>query len=139
MAKERLKVQVWIHRRSASGIELLLLLLRPERGGFWQPVTGGVEEGEELGAAALREAREESGMEFRGPALPLGTDFRFEARGRRFHEFGFRVEADAAARVSLDGREHVDHRWVGPAEAKKLLHHASNVEMLEVLIKMLGN
>jgi 8-oxo-dGTP pyrophosphatase MutT (NUDIX family) len=113
--------------------------LRPERGGFWQPVTGGVEEGEELGEAALREAREESGLEFRGPAVALGADFRFEARGRSFHEFGYRVEAEAESRVRLDGREHVDHRWVGTEEAKKLLRHASNVEMLEVLIKMLEN
>ena len=50
------KVQVWIYRK-ASGtpsqgpVEVLILKLTPERGGFWQPVTGGVEEGEDIGRA----------------------------------------------------------------------------------------
>jgi lipoyl(octanoyl) transferase len=42
---------------------ILLLRRTPERGGFWQPVTGRIEPGEEAAAAAGRELREETGAE----------------------------------------------------------------------------
>ena len=50
-----------------DGNPLFLLLKRiPSRGGFWQPVTGGVNAGEDFTLAAKREVQEETGInEFR--------------------------------------------------------------------------
>ncbi len=49
---------------------VLMLRRSPARGGFWQPVTGRIEPGEEAGAAARRELREETGADVE--VLPLG-------------------------------------------------------------------
>jgi dATP pyrophosphohydrolase len=55
----RLPVQVEgiIFRRNGGVIEYLLLKRLPERNGFWQPVTGGMEEGETREEALRREIR----------------------------------------------------------------------------------
>jgi lipoyl(octanoyl) transferase len=49
---------------------ILLLRRSPERGGFWQQVTGRIEAGETPEAAARRELREETGAD--APVEPLG-------------------------------------------------------------------
>ena len=49
---------------------MLVLQRTPERGGFWQLVTGRVEPGESVEAAARRELLEETGLDL--PVAPLG-------------------------------------------------------------------
>jgi 8-oxo-dGTP pyrophosphatase MutT (NUDIX family) len=44
-------------------LEYLLLKRLPDRNGFWQPVTGGLEEGETRTEALCREIEEETGIE----------------------------------------------------------------------------
>jgi ADP-ribose pyrophosphatase YjhB (NUDIX family) len=55
----RQPVQVLVHpvRRTEEGWRYLLLHRIPRRGGFWQGVSGGVEWGEALAAAARRTPR----------------------------------------------------------------------------------
>jgi 8-oxo-dGTP pyrophosphatase MutT (NUDIX family) len=135
----RVKVQVWIFARDERGGYLFLLLkTRPERGLFWQPVTGGVEPAELIEDAALREAHEETGLDFRGIPWSLGHEFSFEAREMKFHEHAFAVEAVAARPVTLDTREHCEFKWVRAEEAMQLVKHASNVEVLKILVRKLG-
>ncbi len=54
----------------AADGRVLLLRRAPERGGFWQPVTGRIEPGEAPIEAARRELREETGADV--PVTPLG-------------------------------------------------------------------
>jgi 8-oxo-dGTP pyrophosphatase MutT (NUDIX family) len=60
----RLPVQVQgiLFRRVDRGIEYLLLKTTPEREDHWQPVTGGLEEGETEIEALKREVSEETGI-----------------------------------------------------------------------------
>ena len=44
-----------------DGHRVLLLHRRPERGNFWQPITGSIEDGEVPFATARRELNEETG------------------------------------------------------------------------------
>lgn len=130
----KLKVQVWIYREKAPGaLEVLLLLLRPERGGFWQPVTGGVEKGEGLSEAALREAQEETGLEYGHAPVSLDYQFRFYSPKfeRECEEHAFALEAPASGKVKTDPHEHVDFRWVAASEALAELKHPSNAEALK--------
>jgi 8-oxo-dGTP pyrophosphatase MutT (NUDIX family) len=115
-----------------------LLLLKPERGGFWQPVTGGVEKGEELVDAAIREASEETSLSFPNPPESLDYQFTFEARGKTFEEHAFSLQADASGSVRLDPHEHVDFRWVAAHEASGELKHPSNAEGLRRLMERQG-
>jgi 8-oxo-dGTP pyrophosphatase MutT (NUDIX family) len=57
-----IQVEAIIFRRKNSTIEYLLLKRLPGRNGFWQPITGGVEEGETQEETLRREIKEETGM-----------------------------------------------------------------------------
>lgn len=136
--REHLKVQVWIYTSTKQDeLRVLLLLTRPERGGFWQPVTGSVESGETLMDAAFREATEETGLAFEAPPFSLDHDFTFEARGKKFHEYGFGIAVPQLENPILDSHEHIDFKWVSIDDAMKHLKHTSNIKILSTLKKKL--
>lgn len=137
MSTRARKVQVWIYRKSPENrrkTEVLLLLTTPQRGGFWQPVTGGVDADEKLEDAARREAQEETRLRFLGMPRPIGEDFEFESRGIRFRESGFVMEADPASEVMIDPKEHVEYRWIEANDAIPLLRFPSNAAILRALL-----
>jgi lipoyl(octanoyl) transferase len=104
--------------------KLLLLRRSPERGGFWQQVTGCIEPGEAPAEAAARELREETGADL--PVRPLGYVHGFAlspmqaTRGggglRTGQETAFvaRLPADFEPRLS---GEHCEWEWFSPEEA----------------------
>ncbi len=123
-----LKVQVWLIRADAQGSpEALLLKTTPERGGFWQPVTGSVEPGEDLASAAARELHEETGVSIGGADLrAIGHAFEFESRwGGRVREEVFVATVRDSGRISIDSSEHVDFKWVNLRQAETFLEHES--------------
>ena len=136
---KKLKVEVWIFCRlpDTGTTQFLLLRTRPDRGGFWQPVTGSVEPGETLEAAALREAQEESGLTFSTPVRPLDRSFEYESRGQTFHEHGFYIEASLKdghlPAIKLDPHEHVEGKWISAPEVFPLLKFSANAEMLRTV------
>ncbi len=131
------KVQVWVYVKNP--LRVLLLKTRPERGAFWQPVTGGVDPGEKLQDAALREAQEESGLPFAQPPRDIGFQFTYEKQGKQFEEHCFALEAETTLSVRLDSREHTDFQWVEPSTAAHILFHPSNIEGLERLLKIVDS
>lgn len=100
----------------------VLLLQRTEaRGGFWQPVTGRVEAGETPQQAAVRELREETGLEV--AVQPLGYEHVFAFGSpetpqvpRLFRETAF-VARTSTAEIRLDRSEHQAFEWVSTADA----------------------
>ncbi len=110
---------------------VLLLRRTPERGGFWQQVTGRIQPGEPPEAAARRELLEETGadtpvLELRyrhgfalDPKLAGGT-----APSLRTVEetaFAARLPAGFAPRLSA---EHAEWGWFATAEAAEAVPHA---------------
>ena len=99
---------------------MLILHTRPDRGNFWQPVTGHVEEGETFEAGARREAFEETGIAIDAPITRLGS-FEFDDRwGYRCTEEVFAMEAPADFEVQLEPQEHVAFEWC-PLEIEPLM------------------
>jgi len=108
--------------------KLLLLRRTPERGGFWQQVTGRVEPGEPPGAAARRELREETGAD--EPVHPLGYVHGFALSGmqaeraggglRTGQETAFAARVPAAFEPRLSD-EHCEWGWFSPEEAAQRL------------------
>ena len=132
-------------RNTAKGCEFLLLKRTAERGGFWQPVTGGVEDTDEgLSAACFRELEEEAGIKKEDICRVIENVHEFDFDSRNFkmgavtrlheHVFGFEVEPGQA--VTLHGNvypEHDEFRWAPFEEALRLLKWESNREALKKL------
>jgi 8-oxo-dGTP pyrophosphatase MutT (NUDIX family) len=112
--QSRRKAQIWIYRDA----EVLILQTLPERGGgYWQPVTGHVEEGESFEQGARREASEETGIPANSPLVALGG-YQFDDRwGFHCAEEIFAMEAPARFEVKIEPTEHVAFLWRPLAEA----------------------
>lgn len=129
-------MQVWIYSRDADGErKVLLLKTRIQRGAYWQPVTGKVEDGEALDDAAAREAMEESGLVFPQKPESLNLQFAFKGRWGPAIEHAFALQApDGCPPVRVDVQEHSDYRWVTPDEALPLLKFDINAQALRTLM-----
>src|SRR5205807_7699479 len=101
---------------------VLLLKRKPERGGFWQILTGRIEPGESALQTAAREIHEETGF---SPRLEEVRELDYVhsfALGNGFaQETAFTVQVEGEPRLS---DEHVEHRWCTVEEALEVLPFA---------------
>ncbi len=115
---------VVVLRDGARALEVLLLQRAPRRdgqsgpwvfpGGKVEPDDRGHEGDETPGArgAAVRETREEAGLELDPAALvPVSRWITPELSPKRFDTWFFAVHAVDDVPIRVDGREIVDHRW----------------------------
>lgn len=161
----RRSIAVYCYRESEP--RFLLLKRVSSRGGFWQPVTGSVEESdgllggraryrdviagvrragsagdvverENLLVAALREVSEETGIEDVLTVVDLGAEARFEGfDGVTYQERSFAAEFPDDAQIAIS-HEHEDARWVTLEEALELLHFDQNRDALRALGRFLA-
>ncbi len=144
-----IEIEAILFKRTDGKIHYLLLKRYPEKGEFWQPITGGLEEGETKIETLKREIREETGIksiikiienvhyyEFQDPSL---IEY-FKRHGRACNhvkEYAFGVEVSSDEKVVLDGKEHSEYRWCRFEEALKLLKWKGNKVALEKLNEIL--
>jgi dATP pyrophosphohydrolase len=113
-------------------IEYLLLKRLPERNGFWQPVTGGMEEGETREEALRREVMEETGV--KNIVAVIEGLYYFEFSDPNLNqEYVYGVEVSSSEEIVLDGEEHSEYRWCSFQEALQLLHWKENKKALRRL------
>lgn len=113
-----LQAEVIVYRDGP--VREFLMLKRPEsRGGFWQPVTGGVENGERVEEAAMRELREETGFTEFEERHDFVFEFQFFDDGKAATEYVFAVKVPSGLEPTLT--EHEEHRWCSLDEAQDLV------------------
>lgn len=130
-------VKVLVHDRD----RVLLLHRRAERGNFWQPITGSIEEGELPVETARRELIEETGHPGDPRALDLRQSFLIESAylSAKYagpiiaSEVGFAATLDSSLPIALDPQEHDDHGWFTFAEAYEKIRWTDDREALEHL------
>jgi len=133
------KIEVIIFRFVNDSYEYLLLKRIPAKGGFWQPVSGGLEGQEKLSDAVTREVKEETGITKIKRIIEGVYEFNLE-EALDLKEYVFGAEIDPKARIVFDKniyQEHDDHRWCLFEEAIKLLKWPGNKEGLRKLHKIL--
>ena len=115
----------------------VLLLERADHPGYWQSVTGSREEGEALRDTAIREVREETGLDARQYTL---TDWQLQNVYEIYphwryryppdithnteHVFGLQLSQPVA--VQLHSREHLNFQWLTWQEAAAKVFSPSN-------------
>ena len=115
----------------------VLLLERADHPGYWQSVTGSQDEGETLRETAVREVREETGLEAGRYVL---TDwqvknvydiypvwqYRYAPGITRNTEHVFGLELPGILPVRLSPREHLNFMWLPWQEAAEKVFSPSN-------------
>jgi 8-oxo-dGTP pyrophosphatase MutT (NUDIX family) len=138
-------VACWLFRIDAAGKpEILLIRRAPDRmyPGLWQCVTGKLEAGEAIVAAALREVAEETGVGAADLEAFYETDL-----VNWFHEasldallcevvFAARVRADAEVVLS---HEHDDARWLQVDAARALVTWPAYERAIDTVEWLLAN
>lgn len=123
------QVQVWVYRCIGEEIHYLLLKRSIQKGGFWQPITGGIEEGETPIDTVKRELLEEIGIVEYEEIKENVYYFEFEEDGIIHPEyvFGVKVNLESTIRISP---EHTEFLWLSRDEVISRLKWKSNIDAL---------
>ena len=125
---------------------VLLLHRRPERGNFWQPITGSIEEGEAPLDTARREIAEETGH--RGEPQPLDLTQSFMIESQYLESKGyvapivasevcFHAALDSRLPIRIDPEEHDEWGWFTFSEAYERMRWTDDREALERVERLL--
>ena len=133
-----------IFRERNEVLEFLLLKRIPEKGGFWQSITGEVEN-ETLLDAVLRETSEEAGIKTEDIIQIIKNVNHFEYKNTKkdciLTEYVFGLEVNLNQEVRLDKniyKEHDEFKWVSLEDALKLLKLKSSKESMKQLVQMIA-
>jgi dATP pyrophosphohydrolase len=127
----------------------VLLLERADRPGFWQSVTGSQDEGESLQQTAMRELREETGLDAaRYPLVNWNKQNRYEIYRRWRSRYApgithntehvFAITVPGGTDIVIAPREHLRYEWLPWRDAAEKVFSWSNAEAIRELPQRLG-
>ncbi len=128
----------------------VLLLERADRPGFWQSVTGSQHAGETHGQTAVRELREETGLDAaRYTLLDWEKENRYEIYPHWRHRYApgvthnvehvFALQVPRPLEITLAPREHLAYAWTPWGEAAKRTFSWSNAAAIRELPERVGS
>lgn len=122
----------------------VVLLERADHPGYWQSVTGSQDPGEALIQTAVREVREETGLNTDDYIL---SDWQIQNRYEIFEEWSWRyppgtthnteyvygLELPKTIPVVVSSREHLGYVWLPWQEAAEKVFSSSNAQAIRML------
>jgi len=122
----------------------VLLMERADAPGFWQSVTGSQDVGETLEQTAIREVREETGLDaaqFELTSWDIENRYEIYERWRHRYapsvthntEYVFGLKLPAPLPITLESREHLHYLWLPWAEAAERCFSPSNAAAIRQL------
>ena len=131
------QVEIIVYKIIKKQPLFLLVKRSPEKGDFWQPITGGANENENLIDAAKRELLEETGIKEYKKFLSGVYYFEFDTENYgRLKEYVYGVEVDKDVDAELS-HEHTEKKWCTIDEALQLLKFDTNKEAFKKLFNQL--
>ena len=127
-------IEAWIYNPIAK--EILLLKVKTEQLSFWQPITGGIENGESSEIACIREIFEETGLEIElTKLLKIGHHTVVIDEDLTIFKTLFLVETKQKdIRIS---DEHIDFMWTEVKNVPDILYWQSNQETFQKVLEKL--
>ena len=127
-------IEAWIYNPIAK--EILLLKVKTEQLSFWQPITGGIENGESPEAACIREIFEETGLEIElTELLQIGHHTVVIDEDLTIFKTLFLVETKQKDIHISD--EHIDFMWTEVKKVPDILYWQSNQETFQKILEKL--
>lgn len=134
------KVQVVVIDKARAPKQLLLLQTKKERGSFWQNITGSLEEGETFYKGALRELKEETGIEA-SSLIDLDLGFKFKDRWEKdvLEQVYLCPLEETPKEIKISELEHQDYKWISIDKVKnEHFKYPSNYEAFCVAINKIN-
>ena len=127
-------IEAWVYNPIAK--EILLLKVKTEQLSFWQPITGGIENGESSEIACIREIFEETGLEIElTKLLQVGHHTVVIDEDLTIFKTLFLVETKQKdIRIS---DEHIDFMWTEVKKVPDILYWQSNQETFQKILEKL--
>lgn len=120
-----------LYRWKGDVLEFLILKRTPEDGGFWQPITGTIEDGEAVLDCLHREIAEEAGVYSTVHVSDEICHFDWEHKGElKGRDLVYAVEVDTDTEVVLDGKEHTEYKWLPYEQAAQMLKFETNKDAM---------
>lgn len=126
----------------------VLLLERADHPGFWQSVTGSQDPGESLEQTAIREVKEETGLDANNHILlnwqiqnqyEIFEEWRWRYPPGVTHntEHVFSLEVPENIPIKVAAREHLGYVWLPWQEAAERVFSSSNAQAIRMLASKL--